>query len=86
MVNYHAVQQSQNGVDLSVYSVSWRVATCGHHALMAPEMLEPPVEGETAPDGYGDKADVYSFGIVLWELFGWRSLDGREACFKEGNH
>ena len=49
---------------------------------MAPEMLEPPVEGETPPDGYsGDKVDVYSLGVVLWELFEWRIpwLGGKSA-------
>ena len=40
---------------------------------MAPEMLEPPVEGTEAPAGYsGDKVDVYSLGVVLWELMEWR--------------
>lgn len=40
---------------------------------MAPEMLEPPVEGTEPPDGYsGDKVDVYSLGVVLWELMEWR--------------
>eukprot|EP00227_Mantoniella_beaufortii_P006466 CAMPEP_0197611240 /NCGR_PEP_ID=MMETSP1326-20131121/54977_1 /TAXON_ID=1155430 /ORGANISM="Genus nov. species nov., Strain RCC2288" /LENGTH=637 /DNA_ID=CAMNT_0043179865 /DNA_START=223 /DNA_END=2133 /DNA_ORIENTATION=+ len=40
---------------------------------MAPEMLEPPVEGSTPPPGYsGDKVDVYSLGVVLWELMEWR--------------
>jgi serine/threonine protein kinase len=40
---------------------------------MAPEMLEPPLEGATPPVGYsGDKVDVYSLGIVLWELMEWR--------------
>ncbi len=40
---------------------------------MAPEMLEPPVEGTTPPAGYsGDKVDVYSLGVVFWELMEWR--------------
>ena len=40
---------------------------------MAPEMLEPPVEGEEAPEGYsGDKVDVYSLAVVLWECMEWR--------------
>ena len=43
---------------------------------MAPEMLEPPVEGETAPDGYsGDKVDVYSLGIVFWNFLNGVSPD-----------
>ena len=40
---------------------------------MAPEMLEPPVEGKETPQGYsGDKVDVYSLAVVLWELMEWR--------------
>ena len=36
---------------------------------MAPEMLDPHVEGAKPPKGAsGATADVYSFGILLWEL------------------
>ena len=48
---------------------SGRWQPVGTMLWMAPEMLEPPLEGATAPVGYsGDKVDVYSLGIVLWEL------------------
>jgi hypothetical protein len=31
------------------------------------------VEGAEPPFGYsGDKVDVYSLGVVLWELMEWR--------------
>ena len=36
---------------------------------MAPEMLDPHVEGTKPPKGAsGATADVYSFGILLWEM------------------
>ena len=36
---------------------------------MAPEMLDPHVQGATPPKGAsGATADVYSFGVLLWEL------------------
>ena len=36
---------------------------------MAPEMLDPHVQGAKPPKGAsGATADVYSFGILLWEL------------------
>ena len=66
------------------FSGEWRPV--GTMLWMAPEMLEPPVEGETAPDGYsGDKVDVYSLGIVLWELFEWRIpwMGGKPASKRE---
>ena len=48
---------------------SGRWQPVGTMLWMAPEMLEPPLEGATTPVGYsGDKVDVYSLGIVLWEL------------------
>ena len=38
-----------------------------------PRCSSPPLEGATPPVGYsGDKVDVYSLGIVLWELMEWR--------------
>ena len=66
------------------FSGEWRPV--GTMLWMAPEMLEPPVEGETAPDGYsGDKVDVYSLGIVFWELFEWRIpwMGGKPASKRE---
>ena len=52
---------------------SGRWQPVGTMLWMAPEMLEPPLEGATPPVGYsGDKVDVYSLGIVLWELMEWR--------------
>jgi hypothetical protein len=33
---------------------------------MAPEMLNPPDDGAVQ---YDAKIDVYSFGVLLWELF-----------------
>ena len=52
---------------------SGRWQPVGTMLWMAPEMLEPPLEGAEPPVGYsGDKVDVYSLGIVLWELMEWR--------------
>ena len=53
------------------FSGKWQPV--GTMLWMAPEMLEPPLEGSPPPIGYsGDKVDVYSLGIVLWELLTWR--------------
>ena len=53
------------------FSGQWQPV--GTMLWMAPEMLEPPLEGSPPPIGYsGDKVDVYSLGIVLWELLTWR--------------
>ncbi len=39
----------------------------GTTQYMAPEVLNPPEDGGAAP--YDAKVDVYSFGVLLWELF-----------------
>lgn len=52
---------------------SGRWQPVGTMLWMAPEMLEPPVEGTEAPVGYsGEKVDVYSLAVVLWEMMEWR--------------
>ncbi len=54
------------------FSGSWQ--PIGTVLWMAPEMLEPPVEGSVPPEGYsGEKVDIYSLGVVIWELFEWRT-------------
>lgn len=61
-------------------SGSWR--PIGTMLWMAPEMLEPPVEGSIPPEGYsGEKVDIYSLGVVLWELFEWRTPWTEESAF-----
>ena len=51
----------------SASPVTW--TPVGTLLWMAPEMLDPHLEGSPPPRGAsGATADVYSFGILLWEL------------------
>lgn len=43
--------------------------TIGTLLWMAPELIEPHIDGESPPPGAtGATADIHSFGVLLWEL------------------
>ena len=45
------------------YDEKFEMSGAGSPRYMAPEVLVDP------PQSYNMKADVYTFGIVLWEMF-----------------
>lgn len=44
---------------------SYHTAHCGTHRYMAPEVAQLPARG---PSVYDHRCDVYSFGVLLWEV------------------